>query len=174
MSLSDAAATRQMVRLAILPTWNGIQDEGKEELRQQLKGIFADEKTASKAIDIWMRDNKWVPTPMDLHALAADLAEKPYVAADRDCDTCQGTGFKTVYELHTYLGGVNKYNKPIKTVDLIDFDKWRELRQTVDEVSQRVAECSDACHCRYGQHLAQERRAERDRKAAEGIARRKK
>jgi hypothetical protein len=172
--MTKQESIRQTVRLSTLHGWDKLTADGQEELRSQMERIFADEKTASAAVNSWINGNKWVPTPMDLHQLSAEFTEKPLPPTDRNCDECGGTGFRPCWELHTYLGGADRKNQPTKTVEKITFERWRELRKTVDDFKQRVCEAVEACGCNYGQFLAQARRAERLRQEADLHAKRNK
>ena len=168
------AANRQVNRFASLHGWDKLEQSGREELVIQMGLAFADEKTASAAVGFWLKENKWVPTPADIHQLAAQFEEKPQAPTDRDCELCSGSGFKQCWELHTYLGGLDRHNQPLKTTERINFERYSELRKTVDDVKQRVCEAVEACSCAYGQFLAAARRAERLRKEAEAHERRQK
>ena len=165
--MNKAESLRQSVRLSTLNGWDRMEEAGREELRSQLERIFPDERSASAAIDFWMLGNRWLPTPADLHSLAADFVERPQAPTDRRCGECGGTGFRPCWELHTYLGGLDRHGELIKTVERVTQEKWSELRKTVDGFTQRAVEAVEGCQCNYGRFLSTARRAERARKEAE-------
>jgi hypothetical protein len=165
-------AVRQINRLSLLPRWSEIPQSGRQELTEQLMKAFPSERQASGAIDSWLRRNQWPPTVADIWGLASEFVDRPEPPLDRNCAACGGSGFKQGWELNTYLGGLDKNGNPVKTIDVITFDKWNELRRLVDGHKQAAVEAVGPCHCRYGIFLQQARHAEKMRKQEEREAKR--
>jgi hypothetical protein len=148
-----------------------MPDEGKLELTEQMRTIFPDERSASRAVDMWMKENQWLPTPADLHKLAKETVNREHVPSNRDCQACFGTGYKQAWELRTYTGEVDHRGIPRFTVELITFEQYIDLRKKVDGHKQNVVAAVDACVCRYGMHLDAARAAERLRREDEAKSR---
>ena len=129
---------RQLGRLSGLPKWNEIEPDGKKELARQMASAFRSEKTASEAIDKWLKTSQWPPTPADLWALSKEFREEPEIRPDRECKACCGSGWKQCW---------------MRVSD----GKTELLLEPTGSPERNIYEAVTACHCDYGRFLEQKR-----------------
>jgi hypothetical protein len=157
-------AGRQLLRLTVCHRWETMEPAGHDELMRQLGALFPHEYQASAAINYWLEHNRYLPTPADLHDLAAQFVTEETVPKNLECELCGGSGFKQDWELVTYTGRVDRKGFPISTTERLSFAQYCDLRQKVDRIRQVVCEGVIACDCRYGQFLRSKRLVEQQRK----------
>lgn len=151
--ITRSEAIVQVWRFAGLPKFSELHENGMRELENAVMRC-RDPKHASETVTKWLQNSQWMPTPHDLIELE-ELIQPVSYGGSRNCERCSGTGFRVVYELHTYTGRMLiKSGLPEKTVEEITFDVFVELRTKIDDPwKQRVLESAGHCDCEYGRHL---------------------
>jgi len=162
--MTIAEAAQQINRLSPCGGWRELPNEGKVELATQMAALFQNKAHAARAIDRWLRNNRWVPTVVDLVELAIETDDRPKVTPDRRCPSCSGVGFREGWVLETYLGGIDRNGAPLCKTEQISEEAF--LRRKPDD-THRYSTCAVACECEYGQHLLAARR-KADREATVG------
>ena len=107
---------------------------------------------ARAVLEQWTAQNREMPAPADLLALARTVDDPEKQAAPRrtakpDCQDCGGTGWRTVHTLRTYE--LTEQGWKLLRNEWIPRERYDELVHIVDGNEQEVAEASIPCRaCR--------------------------
>lgn len=173
-------ASAQILRLAGLPGFNSLTEKAIEELENALLEC-RDTKHAAEVISAWLRHShhrkdfvQFLPIPSDLFELS-DLVQPAQYTGRRLCELCGGSGFRVMYERHTYNGRISlRDGLPEKTVEDVSFEIYTAQRKVVDGLRQKLIEVASHCECSYGRHLYQAVMARKAQEESDGIERRQK
>jgi hypothetical protein len=134
--IETATASAQILRLAGLKFFPRGDKVALEELTSALSQSARTNEHARKIIDDWLHDSSEVPTPAAIYELGAATAP----AETSECDLCDSTGFRRVYQLVEYEGKRSRS----RVIQPGDIDQERRSL-TGDQV---IIEAVQPCSCR--------------------------
>ena len=156
MSCDFRTAERQITRLAAFAGYSQMKAAGIAELTDTLAHAAANEDHAERIIDQWLRENRFLPAPVDLRRIAEEQPEHLEKRKFNRCDVCQGTAWEPCYHLSTYARSPSAEILKCERVE-IDAETYKLLIHKVDEHTQRVDPAVKPCLCDYGQALRRAR-----------------
>lgn len=153
MPVRSEIAQAQVARFSALGNWRHLTNEAIEELYNVARHDPRDEKHLVAAVNLIIRDEKWVPTPADFLETLRAFQEKPTFQKEA-CDLCDGSGWKYTWFLVTLLTDKTPDGKQRFTADRLP-NGPAGIPVVVGK--QEVVESCGFCDCAMG----------RQRKAAE-------
>ena len=160
--IADREARAQALRLSALDGFEANEQPIAEALQRSAGSL----EHASRIVSAWLKSHRFAPLADDIRALAG-ATDPEDDRRNWRCAACEGTGFATVYELHTWR------DQGREDVERISYEHYQRLQDRVSGIigEQTVAAVRIRCEqCKLGRERAEaERRdrAEKQRKAAE-------
>jgi hypothetical protein len=159
--ISQQQAAPAILRLSVLPFFNALMTEAREELVNTLAAVADDQGHAGRIVSDWLSEQSELPTPAQLREMAKQSRlANPSAIVDHSCE-CGGTGFVAAW----YLGTMRGHNRPPLMEFLAPLNKEGhyppEVAAVDDELTrkgihnQQVVTGARRCTaCSYGQRLA--------------------
>jgi len=161
--ISQQQAAPAILRLSVLPFFNALMTEAREELVNTLAAVADDQGHAGRIISEWLLEQSELPTPAQLREMAKQSRlANPGANADDSC-RCGGGGFAGAWYLATLQG----QKRPVKYEFLAEISpngttppEVQEMndilkRKGITDFEQQVTIATRRCTaCAYGQRLA--------------------
>jgi hypothetical protein len=152
-------AERQVLRLSVGLGMAQV-DIATDEITDALKRASRDAEHAARIVTELLKRPDRLPTPTEIQALArrTDLEFDP---REWRCSECNGTGWKPVFELHTWSG------PDTKAVQAITREQYDKLQSKVSGIigEQMFIKLVDDCHCALGRQRVEGRAKDAQEKA---------
>lgn len=159
--ITQQQAAPAILRLSVLPYFNSLMAEAREELVDALAAVSDDQGHAGRIVSEWLSEQSELPTPAQLRGMAQQSRlANPSAIVDHSCE-CGGTGFVTAW----YLGTMRGHNRPPLMEFIAPLDPTGHYPPEVAAVddaltrkgihNQQVVTAARRCTaCAYGQRLA--------------------
>lgn len=151
---SKREAVKQINRLAALPGFIGMAEAGVIELSSSLMEVSDDDAHCERIISSWVRQNRWMPTPVDLEDIAQSTRRNDgRTVGDASCKACKGTGFRPVWVLVTITRHPNGEVRGSEMAEIGPQVAYDLMPKLADNESQSVGQAVAPCYCEYGRRL---------------------
>jgi len=112
-------------KLAGCAGWKDTEKQTKEILGESLALAAMTPYHAEQIISTWVRTNRFLPTPADIHALAEDTpTHKPQVVNTGACSLCHGDGRESYWALTTTTRWEDSGRIKHRRLDRLPVDRW--------------------------------------------------